>query len=100
MTTTEIEEPTMKTIDELAAELVKRGQDADIHALTLIRCLDYDRSLILDPEAYRAAVRTILDAMERASEQRLANMKAALVSIDSDEWDEHASPVPMPGAIG
>jgi hypothetical protein len=90
----------MKTIDEITAELVECGQDAEFVALTRIRCLDYDADLILDPEAYRAAVRTILAALDRASERRLANMKAALVSIDSDEWDEYASPVPMPGTIG
>jgi hypothetical protein len=90
----------MKTIDEITAELVKPGLDAKSVALAMIRCLDYDEPFTLDPEAYRAAVRTILAALDRASEQRLANMKAALVSIDSDEWDEYASPVPMPGTIG
>jgi hypothetical protein len=90
----------MKTIDEIAAELVKRGRYAESEALTMIRLLDYDADLRINAEAYRAAVRTILDAMDRAREQLLANMRAALVSIDSDEWDEYASPVPMPGTIG
>ena len=92
----------MKTVDEITAELelVEDDRNVESIALTMIRCLDYDRSLILDPEAYRAAVRTILDAEERAREQRLASMRAALVSIDSDEWDNYASPVPMPGTIG
>lgn len=35
---------------------------------------------------------------------RLDDIEAALglgeVSIDSDEWDTYASPVPMPGTIG
>jgi len=68
----------MKTIDEIAAELVGHGQDAEAVALTMIRCLDYDADLVLDAEAYRAAVRTILDAAERARTTILARMRAEL----------------------
>jgi hypothetical protein len=89
----------MKTIDEITAELelVEDDRNVESIALTMIRCLDYDRSLTLDDAAYRERVRDILAAMDRV---RLANVRAALVSIDSDEWDEYASPVPMPGSIG
>jgi hypothetical protein len=89
----------MKTVDEIAAELelVEDDRNVESIALTMIRCLDYDRSLTLDDAAYQERVRDILAAMDRV---RLANVRAALVSIDSDEWDEYASPVPMPGSIG
>jgi hypothetical protein len=74
----------MKTIDEIAAELVKRGPDADLAAVVMIRCLDYDSDLTLDAEAYRTAVRTILDGLDRAREVASAELAATLASLRED----------------
>lgn len=74
----------MKTIEELTAELYAHGEHAEIHALTLIRCLDYDYELAIDNEAYRLAVRAILNAMERARELRMADNRARLESMKAE----------------
>lgn len=67
----------MKTIEEYAAELYARGERAESHALTLIRCVDYDHDLGDDTARY-AATRTILDAMDRARARLLEESRVRL----------------------
>lgn len=70
----------MRTVDEIAAELYalyERREDAQSVALTMIRLLDYDADLVINPAAYRVEVRKILDGLERARIRRLADLRAA-----------------------
>lgn len=77
----------MKTIEELTAELYARGDRAESHALTLIRCVDYDHEIVGDTARY-AATRMILDAMDRARAQLLEESRVRLAAWSSEQHVE------------
>lgn len=77
----------MKAIEEITAELYARGDRAESHALTLIRCVDYDHELGDDTARY-AATRTILDAMDRARARLLEESRARLEAWQAERLAE------------
>lgn len=82
----------MRTVSEMAARYVDAEQ---CECGALIEEIDNG-----DGFSYWAHVKRMRIAYDHAAVPCRVGVRTVLVSIDSDEWDTYASPVPMPGTIG